>query len=67
MNGLNVKFIKGNPTLLASLDIGCNFILQDGMPSSSPMYKSKPELVGKVIDEMIAILNKQHLQRQTVP
>lgn len=55
IEGLNVKFFsepyQNIPVLVPDADL----IFHLGMPSSSPMYKRKPDLVGRTINDAIAI------------
>ncbi len=53
---LNVKFIKGDSEIVATLDEQYDAILHNGIPSSSPMYKRDPYLVTKAIRGMISVL-----------
>lgn len=56
IEGLDVKFFNEPyekiPLLVRDVDV----IFHLGIPSSSPMYKEKPHLVGKAINEAITIL-----------
>ena len=50
----DVKFIKGSCN--NCLDLGPEIIFHLGIPSSSPMYKKDPFLVGEAINGMVAIM-----------
>ncbi|HDO42122.1 MAG TPA: NAD-dependent epimerase/dehydratase family protein, partial [Candidatus Bathyarchaeota archaeon] len=56
IEGLDVKFFNEPyekiPFLVRDIDV----IFHLGIPSSSPMYKREPHLVGKAINEAITIL-----------
>ncbi|MEM3955591.1 MAG: NAD-dependent epimerase/dehydratase family protein [Candidatus Bathyarchaeia archaeon] len=55
IEGLNVKFFNEPYERLSDLVYECDIIFHLGMPSSSPMYKRDPALVGKTINEAIII------------
>jgi len=55
IEGLNVKFFNEPYEKLFDLAPECDIIFHLGMPSSSPMYKRDPSLVGKTINEAITI------------
>ena len=48
-------FIKGSSSKVSEISGSIDGIFHLGMPSSSPMYKEDPYLVGKTINEAIAI------------
>jgi UDP-glucose 4-epimerase len=48
-------FIKGSSSKVSEISSSIDGIFHLGMPSSSPMYKEDPYLVGKTINEAIAI------------
>jgi len=48
-------FIKGSSSKVSEISERIDGIFHLGMPSSSPMYKEDPYLVGKTINEAIAI------------
>jgi UDP-glucose 4-epimerase len=52
----NLKFVEGSCTDLSRLDLNPDAIFHLGIPSSSPMYRRDPFLVGEAINGMIAIL-----------
>lgn len=60
--GGSLKVIEGSCLCLLDLDIRPDSIYHLGIPSSSPMYKREPCLVGKAINGMIAVLE---LARET--
>ncbi|MEM0101408.1 MAG: NAD-dependent epimerase/dehydratase family protein [Candidatus Methanomethyliaceae archaeon] len=55
IEGLNVKFFNKPYEKMSELVSNIDIIFHLGMPSSSPMYKNNPELVGKTINDAIAI------------
>jgi len=55
INGLNVKFFNEPYERLSDLVHECDIFFHLGMPSSSPIYKDEPTLVGKTINEAITI------------
>lgn len=55
IEGLNVKFCNKPYDYIISLP-KFDVIFHLGIPSSSPMYKSNPFLVGKAVNDMITIL-----------
>lgn len=52
----DVKVIKGSCNDCLALNLSPDIIYHLGIPSSSPMYKSNPLLVGEAINGMIAIM-----------
>lgn len=55
IEGLDVKFFNEPYERAIDLVPRCDVIFHLGMPSSSPMYKRDPALVGKTINDAIAI------------
>ncbi|MEM2320804.1 MAG: NAD-dependent epimerase/dehydratase family protein [Candidatus Bathyarchaeia archaeon] len=55
IEGLDVRFFKEPYEKLFDLAPESDLIFHLGMPSSSPMYKRDPSLVGKTINEAITI------------
>ena len=51
-----LKIVEGSCLDLHSLDINPKAIYHLGVPSSSPIYRSEPLLVGEAINGMIAVL-----------
>lgn len=51
-----VKVIKGSCNDCLAFNLSPDVIFHLGIPSSSPMYKSNPFLVGEAINDMIAIM-----------
>jgi len=51
----NLRIIKGSCLDLPSLDVSPEAIYHLGIPSSSPMYKRNPMLVGEAINGAIAV------------
>ena len=56
LKGFNIELIKGNSGEISNLSLDVDGIFHLGMPSSSPMYKENPSLVGKTINEFINIM-----------
>jgi len=54
-NGL-IKVIKGSCNDALTLDLEPDIIFHMGIPSSSPMYRKNPLLVGEAINGMVAIM-----------
>lgn len=52
----DVRVIEGSCNRCLSLDLESDVIFHLGIPSSSPMYKKDPQLVGEAINGMISIL-----------
>ena len=52
----NLRIIEGSCLELQNLDLSPQAIYHLGIPSSSPMYKRDPLLVGEAINGMIAVL-----------
>ena len=52
----DVKFIKGSCNDCLDLGLEPEIIFHLGIPSSSPMYKKNPFLVGEAINGMVAIM-----------
>ena len=52
----DVKFIKGSCNNCLDLGLEPEIIFHLGIPSSSPMYKKDPFLVGEAINGMVAIM-----------
>jgi len=52
---LNVRFLNKSYSFLRSLDSKFDVIYHLGIPSSSPMYKQNPRLVGEAINDAIVI------------
>lgn len=52
----DIKVIKGSCNDCLALNLSPDIIYHLGIPSSSPMYKSNPLLVGEAINGMIAIM-----------
>jgi len=52
----DVKFIKGSCNNCLDLGLEPEIIFHLGIPSSSPMYKKNPFLVGEAINGMVAIM-----------
>lgn len=55
IEGLDVKFFNEPYENMKSLVSNVDLIFHLGMPSSSPIYKRSPELVGRTINDAIAI------------
>ncbi|MEM2341575.1 MAG: NAD-dependent epimerase/dehydratase family protein [Candidatus Bathyarchaeia archaeon] len=55
IEGLNVRFFREPYYNISTLIPDADIIFHLGMPSSSPMYKRDPELVGRTINDAIAI------------
>jgi len=62
IEGLDVKFFKEPYEKIPFLIRDADLIFHLGIPSSSPMYKRDPYLVGKAVNDAIAILEyaKKH-------
>ena len=56
VKGLDAKLVKGTSGDVIRLDFKANAIFHNGIPSSSPMYKKDPQLISKVVSDMISIL-----------
>ncbi|MFQ6095248.1 MAG: NAD-dependent epimerase/dehydratase family protein [Candidatus Bathyarchaeia archaeon] len=56
IGGLNVQLFKKPYSYLRSQGFDFDVIFHFGIPSSSPMYKQNPRLVGEAIKDMIEIL-----------
>ena len=56
IEGMDVQFFKEPYSHLHSMDYDFDVIFHLGIPSSSPMYKQNPKLVGDAIKDMIEIL-----------
>jgi len=56
IDGLDVKFFKEPYEKIPLLVRGVELIFHLGIPSSSPMYRRDPYLVGKAINDAISIL-----------
>lgn len=54
--GKEIKVIEGSCNNCLSYDLSPDVILHLGIPSSSPMYKKEPNLVGEAINGMISIM-----------
>lgn len=52
----DVKFIKGSCNNCLDLGLEPEIIFHLGIPSSSPMYKKDPFLLGEAINGMVAIM-----------
>ena len=52
----SLKFFEADCSKLASLDIHPDAIYHLGIPSSSPIYRRDPFVVGDAINEMIAVM-----------
>ena len=52
----NVKFIKGDASVITEVSDIVEGVFHLGIYSSSPMYKKDPSLVSKVVEDMIKIL-----------
>jgi len=55
IEGLDVKFFNEPYERMMEIVQECEIIFHLGMPSSSPMYKRNPLLVGKTINEAVTI------------
>lgn len=55
IEGLDVKFFNEPYERMMEIVQECEIIFHLGMPSSSPMYKRNPSLVGKTINEAVII------------
>jgi UDP-glucose 4-epimerase len=55
IEGLNVKFFNEPYVKIGSLFPNADAVFHLGMPSSSPMYKRDPSLVGRTVNDAIAI------------
>jgi len=51
-----VKLFATRASMIRAWKMKCDCIFHLGMPSSSPMYKSNPRLVGETINDAISIL-----------
>jgi len=52
-----IRVFEGDVKDLFALGVpACDYVLHQGFPSSSPMYKEKPSLVGEAINGAIAVL-----------
>ncbi|MBS7625233.1 NAD-dependent epimerase/dehydratase family protein [Candidatus Bathyarchaeota archaeon] len=56
IEGLGVEFFNEPYEKIGSIAHNINIIFHLGMPSSSPMYKRDPYLVGKTVNDAITIL-----------
>ena len=58
LNGLQkkIRVLKGSCNDCLSLDLKPDLIFHLGIPSSSPMYRKNPLLVGEAINGMVAIM-----------
>jgi UDP-glucose 4-epimerase len=56
LKGLNIKFVKGDAGEIEKIIDAIDGIFHLGIPSSSPMYKKKRELIYKAIEDWIKIL-----------
>ncbi|MDT7859121.1 MAG: NAD-dependent epimerase/dehydratase family protein [Candidatus Aenigmarchaeota archaeon] len=56
LKGLNIKFIKGDAGEIDKIIDPIDGIFHLGIPSSSPMYKKKRDLICKAIEDWIKIL-----------
>ncbi|MEM0233007.1 MAG: NAD-dependent epimerase/dehydratase family protein [Candidatus Nezhaarchaeales archaeon] len=56
VNGMDVKLIVGSSGDVLYLNEKFDAVLHNGIPSSSPMYKRDPNLISKVLRDMISIL-----------
>jgi len=56
VKGLDVRFVKGSSGDVIRLDFSVDAIFHNGIPSSSPMYKRDPQLVSKVVNDIVSIL-----------
>jgi len=56
LKGLNIKFVKGDAGEIDRIIDPIDGIFHLGIPSSSPMYKKKRELIYKAIEDWIKIL-----------
>jgi len=56
LKGLNIKFIKGDAGEIDKIIDPIDGIFHLGIPSSSPMYKKKRELIYKAIEDWVNIL-----------
>lgn len=52
----NIEFVEGSCLDIPKLDLSPDAIYHFGAPSSSPMYKGNPFLVGEAVNGMIAVL-----------
>ena len=66
IKGLEVKFVRGSSSDVARLDFKVDAIFHNGIPSSSPMYKRDPQLVSKVVSDMISVLEYAKKNRSKV-
>jgi len=55
LEGLDVRFLDKPYSFLRSLDSRFDVVFHLGIPSSSPMYKQNPRLVGEAINDAIEI------------
>lgn len=55
IEGLDVKFFKDSYERMSNLVSKADLIFHLGMPSSSPIYKRDPQLVGRTINDAIMI------------
>ncbi len=62
----NVEFIKDDAKNIAKHGIDADIIFHLGMYSSSPMYKKRPNLVNKVIEGMINLLEYAKSRNATI-
>ncbi|MCS7093834.1 MAG: NAD-dependent epimerase/dehydratase family protein [Candidatus Aenigmarchaeota archaeon] len=52
----DIEIIKGDAKKISEIDKKFDAILHNGIYSSSPMYKENPHLVGRVVEDMICVL-----------
>jgi len=66
IEGLDVRFMKGSSGDVIRLDLKVDAIFHNGIPSSSPMYKKDPQLVSKVVNDIVSILEYARKNRSKV-
>jgi UDP-glucose 4-epimerase len=52
-----VKAIVARTSMIKTWNLKCDCVFHLGMPSSSPMYKNNPKLVGETINDAIALFD----------
>ncbi len=55
LEGLEIEIIRGPSSGIASLDTEVDTIFHLGIPSSSPMYRENPLLVGSAVSEFMEV------------
>jgi len=56
LDGLDAQVIQASCREIGRLGLRCDVVFHLGIPSSSPMYKRNPYLVGEAVNDMLAVL-----------